>query len=208
MSIINNQNFTNLHKNCDLLNTDNYTYSNNFSKESNIIKVKIQFDENGYYIIYKTPYGFCQIMEISCLIIFIIFGILFSVYYINFNDSNLRYLSLVLPLFFCLVGFYCNSIHYILLDPSQKRIILKDEKMFDFIFKRQIIQIKDIQKVMLEKYGNDPEEDSFKIYFLLANGKKVIATDACDKKGEGTKAFETLKYLLPEEISFGEISTY
>ena len=61
---------------------------------------------------------------------------------------------------------------------------------------------------MLEKYGNDPEEDSFKIYFLLANGKKVIATDACDKKGEGTKAFETLKYLLPEEISFGEISTY
>ena len=207
MSIINNQNY-NSPENCDPLYTDNYTYSNNLTKESNIIKAKIQLDENGYYIIYKTPYGFRQIMEISCLIIFIVFGILFSVYFINFNDSNLRYLSLFLPLFFCLMGFCCNSIHYILLDPSQKRIILKIEKMFDFISKSQYIQIKDIQKIVLKKNGNDPEEDSFKIYFLLTNGKKVTAIDTCDEKGEGTRALETLKYFLSEENNFGDISTY
>jgi hypothetical protein len=207
MSIINNQNY-NSPENCDPLYTDNYTYSNNLTKESNIIKAKIQLDENGYYIIYKTPYGFRQIMEISCLFIFIIFGILFSVYLINFNDSNLRYLSLFLPLFFFLVGFCCNSIHYILLDPSQKRIILKIEKMFDFISRSQIIQIKDIQKVILKKYGNDLEEESFKIYFLLTNEEKITAIDTCDEKGEGTRALQNLKYFLPEENNFGEFSTY
>ena len=207
MSIINNQNY-NSPENCDHLYTDNYTYSNNLTKESNIIKAKIQLDENGYYIIYKTPYGFRQIMEISCLIIFIVFGILFSVYLINFNDSNLRYLSLFLPLFFFLVGFCCNSIHYILLDPSQKRIILKKEKMFDLLPKSQIIQIKYIQKVMLQKYGTDLEEECFKIYFLLTNGKKVTAIDTCDEKGEGVKALQNLKYFLPEENNFGELSTY
>ena len=204
MSIINSQNYTNSHKNCALLYNNNYAYSNNLTKDSNIIKAKIQVDENGYYIIYKTPYGLHQIIEILCLIIFIVFGILVSIYFINFNRSNLRYLSLILPLFFCLMGFCCNSIHYILLDPSQKRIILKKEKMFDLIPKSQIIQIKDIQKVMLKKYGNDLEEECFKIYFLLTNGKKVTAIDTCDEKGEGTRALQNLKYFLPEEINEGE----
>jgi len=208
MSIINNQNYTNSYQNCALLCNDNYTYSNNSVQDSQIIKPNIEIDENGYYIIYKTPYGFCQIMEISCLIIFIIFGILFSVFLINFNDSNLRYLSLILPLFFCLVGFCCNSIHSILLDPSKKRIILKKEKMFDFISKSLIIKVSDIQKIILKKYGNDPEEDIFKIYFLLTNGKKVTAIDTYDEKGEGARALQTLKYFLSEENKVGEISTY
>ena len=202
MSIFNNQNY-NSHQNCSSLYNDYYTYSNNLIKELNSIKAKIQLDENGYYIIYKTPYDCRQIMEFSCLIIFIIFGILFSVYFINFSDSNLRYLSLIFPLLFCLVGFCYNSIHYILLDLSQKRIILKTEKIFDFIFKSQIIEINDIQKVMLIKNSNDPEEDSFKIYFLLTNGTKVIAIDTNDEKGEVTRALETLKYFLPKEINFG-----
>ena len=207
MSTFNNQNYINSPQNCVPLYNDDYTYSNNLTKESNIIKVKIQLDENGYYIIYKTPYNCRLIMEFSCLIIFIIFGVLFSVYFINFSNSNFRYLSLSLPLFFCLVGFCCNSIHYILLDPSQKRIILKKEKMFDFIFRSQIIEINDIQKVMLIKNGNDPEEDSFKIYFLLTNGQKVIGIDTCDEKGEGTRALENLKFFLPKEINFGKLST-
>ena len=204
MSIINNQNYSDSNKNCAPFYNDNYAYSDNLTKDSNIIKANIELDENGYYIIYKTPYGLRQIIEILCLIIFIVFGILVSIYFINFNRSNLRYLSLILPLFFCLMGFCFNSIHYILLDPSQKRIILKKEKMFDLIPKSQIIQIKDIQKVMLKKYGNDLEEECFKIYFLLTNGKKITAIDTCDEKGEGVKALQNLKYFLPEEINEGE----
>ena len=189
MSIFNNQNYINSPKNYSPLNNDN-------TQEPNIKKVNISLDENGYYIIYKTPYGFRQIMEFSCLIISIIFGILFSVYFIIFSDSNQRYLSLILPLLFCFIGFSCNSIHYILLDPSQKRIILKKEKMFDCISKCQIIQINDIKKIILEKNGNNPEEDRFKIYFKLVNDKKVIAIDTYDEKGEGSRALKTLKYFL------------
>ena len=198
MSAVNNQNYTNSYKNSSLLYNDNIIYPNNLAQDFNIIKANIQLDENGYYIIYKTPYGFRQIMEISCLIIFIIFGILFSVFFINFNDSNLRYLVLILPLFFCLMGFWCNSIHYILLDPSQKRIILKKEKMFDFISKSHIIKVSDIKKITLKKYDYDPEGDSFKINFLLTNGKKVTAIDTYDKKGEGTRVLQTLKYFLSD----------
>ena len=196
MSIFNNQNYINSPRNYSPLYNDNNTYSNNLTQKPNIKKANISLDENGYYIIYKTPYGFRQIIEISCLIISIIFGILFSVFFIIFSDSNLRYLSLILPLLLCFIGFNCNSIHYILLDPSQKRIILKKEKMFDCISKCQIIQINNIKKIILEKNGNNPEEDRFKIYFILANDKKVIAIDTYDEKGEGSRALKTLKYFL------------
>ena len=100
MSITNNQNYNDSHQTHAPLYYDNYTYLNNSAQEQQNIKAKIQLDENGYYIIYKTPYGLRQIIENLTLIIFIVFGIFVSVYFINFNDSNLRYLSLILPLFF------------------------------------------------------------------------------------------------------------
>ena len=205
MSITNNQNYNDSHQNCAPLYYDNYTYLNNSAQEQQIIKARNKLDEKGYYIIYKTPYGLRQIIENLTLIIFIVFGIFVSVYFINFNGSNLRYLSLILPLFFCLMGFCYDSIHYILLDPSQKRIILKKEKIFDLIPNSQIIQINEIKKVMLKTYENILEEERFKIYFLSTNGKKITAIDTCDEKGVGIRALQTLKYFIREENNDGEL---
>ena len=205
MSFINKQNYNNSHQTRAPLYNGNYIFSNNSTQKQHARKFNIRLDENGYYIIYKTPYGLRQIIENLTLIIFIVFGIFVSVYFINFNDSNLRYLSLILPLFFCLMGFCYDSIHYILLDPSQKRIILKKEKIFDLIPNSQIIQINDIKKVMLETYENFIEEERFKIYFILTNGKKITAIDTCDEKGVGVRALQILKYFLPEENNDGEL---
>ena len=60
---------------------------------------------------------------------------------------------------------------------------------------------------MLRKYDGE-SRNYFKIYFLLTNGKKVIVIDTYDKKGEGTRALQTLKYFLPQEIFYMDLSSY
>ncbi len=88
----------------------------------------------------------------------------------------------------------------------KKRFIIKRLKVFLCISKSQIIQINDIQKVILKKYKD--EDKYFKIYFLLTNGKKITVIDTYDEKGEGTRALLTLKYFIPQDIFYMDLSTY
>ena len=67
-----------------------------------------------------------------------------------------------------------------------------------------IIQINDIQKVTIEKYA-DETNYRFRIDFILNDGNKVIAVDYSDKGEELTKALQSLKSVLPEEINFEEV---
>ena len=208
MSNFNNQNNMNLPQNYTPLYNDYNIQSNNMIQEPNNIQINIEPEKNGYYTIYKTPYDWRDILLLILFITFFGIIILFTKFFIfDYYYKNTRFISLIGPLFYILICFCYNSDYYILFDPSQKRFIVKEFKIFPFIWKSQIIPINDIQKVMLRKYDGE-SGNYFNIYFLLANGKKVTVIDTYNEKGKGTRALQALKYFLPQEIFFMDLSSY
>jgi len=186
--------------------------SNNITPEPQIIQTNITPEENnlnknsGENIIYKTPFGCGQVFFLFFFIIVIIFGVVFSSSAIsNINDDSVI-ITLLFPIFCIIIGCCCNSSYYIIYDSIQKRIILRQEKIFKCIKTNQIIQINDIQRVVFKKYNGGEAGRCFKANFILDNGTNITVININDNKGqEYTKAFQSLKNVLPEEIYFEEL---
>ena len=215
MTDFNYQNSINSNQKYSPLTSDYDNPSNNITRVPQIIQTNITPEENnlnkntGEYIIYKTPYGCCQIFSFICFIIVIIFSFFFALIFISSNPNNgFVYFTILFPIFGLLLGFCFTSSYYIIYDSSQKRIILKKEKIFNCIKKNEIIQINDIRKVIFKKYEDSDSGKCFKINLILANEMKVTAVDVIDNGREYTKAFQSLKNVLPEEIYFEELGTY
>ena len=214
MTDFNNQNNTDSTPKYSPLTSDYDNPSNNITQEPQIIQTNITPEENnlnkssGEYTIYRSPYGFEQICELIFLIIFsVFFPILIFIFFRDFENYFLAFLTFP-PIFGIIVGFCVTSSYYIIYDSSQKTIILKREKIFKCFKRSQIIQMYDIQKVILEKYKDSESNHLFKINFILVKGTKVTAVNIRDKGEEYTKAFQSLKKHLPEEIYFEELCTY
>ena len=187
--------------------------SNNAIQDPQIIQTNNTPEENnlnqnpGENIIYKTPFGCCQIFSFCCFIIVIIFGFIFALVAISNIANDSVFISFIFPIFAIIIGCCCNSSYYIIYDSIQKRIILRQEKIFNCIKTNQIIQINDIQRVVFKKYNGGDAGRCFKVKIILSNGFSYTAIDIPDNKGqEYTKAFQSLKNILPEEIYFEELN--
>ena len=208
MTDFNNQNNTDPTQKYSPLTTDYVNPSNNITPDTQIIQTKITPEENNLNnskedIIYKTPYESCQILSFNIMLVVSIFISTIAII-ANFNNVFV-YLSLLLPLIFLFMGSCITFRYYIAYDSSQKKIILKKEKIFKCFKKNQIIQINDIRKVIFKRYEDNEANHCFKIYFFLVKEKNITVVDVFEKEGEYTKAFQSLKNILPEEIYFEEI---
>ena len=96
------------------------------------------------------------------------------------------------PIFFLLKGSCITYGYYIVYDFSQKRFILKKEKIFKCFKKDQIIQINDIKKVIFKKYRDADGYNCFKVNFILTNEKKIIALNISEERVE-YKSFSKFK---------------
>ena len=208
MTDFNNQNNTDSTQKYSPLTSDSVNLSNNITPEPQIIQTNITPEENKLnnsreYIIYKTPYNSYQILSFN---IMVLFSFIITIVIINeYYNNGFTYLSILLPIFFLFLGSCITYRYYIVYDPSPKRIILRKEKIFKCIKKNQIIQINDIKKVIFKKYRDSEGDHCFKVNYILANEKNITAADASERGGEYTKAFQSLKKVLPEEIYFEEI---
>ena len=211
MSDFNNQNNIASAQNYSPLTNDYNNPSSNMTQEPQIIQTNITPKENGLnknpgeYTIYKTPYGFCQICPLITLIIMIVGSIIFIFFVLKMFDSYFIYIQILFPICCFIMGFCITSVYYIIYDSSQKRIILKRDKIFKT---SEIIKINDIQKVNFEKYEDNESGHFFKINFILVNGRTVTAVNTPDQGGEYLKAFQSLKNRLPQEIYFEEVCNY
>jgi len=208
MTDFNNQNNTDPTQKYSPLTTDYVNPSNNITPDTQIIQTKITPEENNLNnskedIIYKTPYESCQILSFNIMLVVSIFISTIAII-ANFNNVFV-YLSLLLPLIFLFMGSCITFRYYIAYDSSQKKIILKKEKIFKCFKKNQIIQINDIRKVIFIRYEDNEANHCFKINFILVKEKNITVVDVFEKEGEYTKAFQSLKNILPEEIYFEEI---
>ena len=208
MTDFNNQNNTDPTQKYSPLTTDYVNPSNNITPDTQIIQTKITPEENNLNnskedIIYKTPYESCQILSFNIMLVVSIFISTIAII-ANFNNVFV-YLSLLLPLIFLFMGSCITFRYYIAYDSSQKKIILKKEKIFKCFKKNQIIQINDIRKVIFKRYEDNEANHCFKINFILVKEKNITVVDVFEKEGEYTKAFQSLKNILPEEIYFEEI---
>ena len=162
MSDFNNQKNIDSTPNYSPLTNDYDNPSYNITQDPHIIQANIISEENslnknsGEYTIYKTPYGCVHIFLFIIFIIFSIISLFIPILgFLKFNDGIMKYISILFPLLFLIMGFCITSVYYIIYDSSQKRIILKRAKIFKCITLNQIIQINDIQKVTLDKYADD-----------------------------------------------------
>ena len=133
-------------------------------------------------------------------------GFIFALISINSNSNNgFVYFTILFPIFGLLLGCCFTSSYYIIYDFSQKRIILIKEKIFKCIKKNEIIQINDIRKVIFKRYEDNEANHCFKINFILVKEKNITVVDVFEKEGEYTKAFQSLKNILPQEIYFEDL---
>ena len=102
--------------------------------------------------------------------------------------------------FFCLIFWIILSFYYtIRIDTSSKTIIVKEKKICCCCNKKEIIQISDLQKVIVE---SDDETNSFYVYFKLINGRSIHGCSNSNGNGEGKRVFERIRNVLPQNIAF------
>ena len=125
MTDFNYQNSINSNQKYSPLTSDYDNPSNNITRVPQIIQTNITPEENnlnkntGEYIIYKTPYGCCQIFSFICFIIVIIFSFFFALIFISSNPNNgFVYFTILFPIFGLLLGFCFTSSYYIVYDSS------------------------------------------------------------------------------------------
>ena len=129
-------------------------------------------------------------------------GFIFDLISFSSNSNNgFAYFTIQFPIFDLIFGCCYTSSYYSVYDSSQNSIILIKEKIFKFIKKNEIIQIN-------KRYEDNDSGKCFKVNLILANEMKVTPVVIIDNGGEYTKAFQSLKNVLPKEIYFEELGTY
>ncbi len=156
----------------------------------------------GGNAIYRSPFN-CN----NCFFIVIFFfagsfGTIMMIS-VGISENRIEFILLSLfPLIFLIIAFIVGSTNniYVVINISSTlgTIAITKKRLCCCFTKKEIVQINDVQQVIAQT-----EFSSFNVIFKLYDGREVYGCSKIDNKnGEGRKAFEIIRKVLPERISF------
>ena len=162
---------------------------NNPTSYQSSIQVNQQTNNNGRNANYRSP---CDVETSIIIFFFFLCGIFAAIGMISagISENIITFILLsLIPLLFSIIAFIIGRIItiYTVIDISSTlgTIVITKKKIFCCFNKKQIVQINDIQKIVIQS-----EFSSFYIIFKLSDGREIYGCSRINNQnGEGKKAF-------------------
>ena len=165
-------------------------------------------------VTYNTPYN-CVVGAVTT--VFFIIGAALFIFMIALaiaNQEGKFVLISLFPLVILLVSIFLGSrfnvSHSIIVNHYLQTVIIKSKRMCFCFSKSNSIQIKEIQKVIVQidhttTYNiNGVDYDAFEIIFKLIDKREVRGcSGVINKNNEGARAASVLRNALPPNVIFG-----